>query len=237
MPCLDEERGMYEFYYQKLSPRLKELNMVYIARQTNLDSERLAQTLDFRLGIEESESGELRLWKRGSCNVCGKRQENIESPEPICIQCLDLVLNLMEKDERSILESEQIDNRAEFQSSTVARTQYPASQGRMTQVSAEKWLGETVPRSVYEEMAQELSLYRDHFGVLPGEQAQEGKDLSSLRSLSSSPKESQDVLMILDQKDEDIVLNREEVQILNSAHLYLDETQRRQYGFKRIERA
>ncbi len=242
--CLDEERGMYDFYYQKLAPRLKDLNIPYIARQTTLDKDRLGQTLEYRLGIEEP--GELKLWKRGSCNVCGKRQENVDSSEPICINCLDLVLNMMEKDERAILEASDIDERAEFQSSAKTTSssdkalgeQYPASQGRMTNVATGQWLGETVPRAMYEEALQELAMYRDCFGELPGSKNfQSDSDLSSLRSLSASPKESQEVLMILDQNDEDIVLNKEEVQVLNSAHLYLESEKRRQYGFKRTERA
>ncbi len=230
--CLDEERGMYDFYYQKITPRLRELNFRYIARQTSLDEKRLEQALEYRLGGDES--GDVSL-KRSVCNVCGKRQDNLESPEPICVKCLDLVLKLIERDERAFINAEQRDERVVLGPPEVDVLQYPASQGRMTHISPAQCLGETVSRALYEEALQKLAMYEESFGPLPSVGGAENADDSTLRSLLSSSKESEEVLMILDQKDEEIVLNKDEMQTLNTAHLYLKENKRRHYGFKRIE--
>jgi hypothetical protein len=79
---------LFESYYFRLIKDFDSIDIGAVAKNTATDSLRLVEALHVRLGNSKKYKN-LTYWKAGICYVCRGRQNNPDSKEPICLDCLD----------------------------------------------------------------------------------------------------------------------------------------------------
>jgi len=218
--CLDEEQKVFTYYYQSLSRKLSQLNYKYIAQRIHCDEQRLKNTCHYSMGASTGHR-ELEGWRRGTCNICFRAQSNPESYEPICVRCLDQVLNIVQSHDGAISkEHRNGDCHHDTPDNSVL-------EGKTFTLSTEPLVippeglsdaAMTDYKHLYEAAISELKLYKEKYGPLspspyPAPHASQhyvptspgtviGHQLSSPLNSVKAPN-SDDILSILDDNDFD----------------------------------
>lgn len=243
--CLETEYSRYDRYYRKLGKHLEHLNMIYLAQKTGLSSQRLANSLYFRLG--NGAIKDLPLWKRGYCNVCHQRLKNADSVEPICLHCIELILPLIDTDPQALFASES-EKRAQSSQQELDPLPPPPVLPTQTPVPELPVFSGGEGLSELEALRAELAHYKALYhaalnppGHLPANSPGNSSAMPSLVSHnaapapgSPSPQDWREILNILERSDDDTTLSPEDLRLLQTHHLFFArQGQIRHYGFKR----
>ncbi|MBY0405469.1 MAG: hypothetical protein K2X66_16325 [Cyanobacteria bacterium] len=191
--CLSNERKDYQRYYKLISPLLFRLDFNQLGQLTEKNGILLREVLLFRLGGGEVK--ELPKWKKGGCYLCSERLLNKESPEPICLTCLNLInkaIGTMESQVKQL-------SSTSFLKPLIANDP-PASSGGSLAPSFDSANSgpakncpccgnsaqEAVCKSCFEFVSMELKAYKKHFGEIPADILAEYQDTLVLTSTNSS---------------------------------------------------
>jgi hypothetical protein len=197
--CLSNERKDYQRYYKLISPLLFRLDFNQLGQITEKNGILLREVLLFRLGGGEVK--ELPKWKKGGCYLCSERLLNKESPEPICLACLNLVNKAIGTLESQVKQSTptlvirpiMADDNTNASSSggylspsLENANASPAKNCPCCGNSAQ----EAVCKSCFEFVSLELKAYKKHFGEIPADILAEYRDTLALTSTNSSQQAS-----------------------------------------------
>lgn len=239
--CVEEESKVYDFYYNKIGRQVHQLNYKYIAQRGHIDENRLKETCLYRMSNTKHE---LEGWKKGSCNTCCRVLPNPDSFEPICIRCLEHVLNMVSNyPDTAILEEYQHLN---------GEGEAPKKQSLLDKVSPNKPSYSTEEadyKKLYEKTLGRLEEYETQYGslgsapanplaptkIIPTSKMSSDSKTKNLRV--SSGKNYEDVSNSADAEDILSILEEDEDNLIVDALESSDESEnngglKRRFGFK-----